>query len=236
MRPPEDIRDERAKVTFGMYKFGQGYWVRMMTASMLGILFLAGALWAAGESAAISLPIRNWTLQLESVEGQLAPGDTVTLRRQAGADPAIGTAVVEEFTTSGRSAARLTLREPTIADPVMSVADAREVSSASGVTAEVVRAEANTVFDRIYLQSGIAGLILLVGIVFTYRYVGLKHETVDFLIATDGEMKKVNWSTKKIIWDSTMVVVGATFLIAGLIFVFDLALHGLAKATGLLNV
>ena len=76
-------------------------------------------------------------------------------------------------------------------------------------------------FPRIYLQTGVASLIVIVGAIFLFRFVGTKPSSVDFLIATDGEMKKVNWSTKKVIKDSTMVVIGATFLIAGYIFLVD---------------
>src|SRR4051812_12203781 len=36
-------------VSFGIYKHGQGYWVRMMTAVMAGIMFLSCAAWAWGQ-------------------------------------------------------------------------------------------------------------------------------------------------------------------------------------------
>jgi len=65
--------------------------------------------------------------------------------------------------------------------------------------------------------------------------VGVKPKTVDFLIATDGEMKKVNWSTKKVIRDSTYVVIGATFLIAGVIALADIVLFKFFQAIGVLG-
>jgi preprotein translocase SecE subunit len=71
---------------------------------------------------------------------------------------------------------------------------------------------------------------MLVGLWTIFRYVGTKPSSVEFLIATDEEMRKVNWSTRKIIIDSTKVVVIATFLIAGLIFIFDAIMQwGIAK-------
>jgi preprotein translocase SecE subunit len=239
LRTPAEAEgpDERARVTFGLYKFGQGYWVRMMTAALLGVLFLAGGLWAASEVGAISLPTHRWTLQVEGVNGTLTPGERVTLHRFTDSDQGLlGTAAVESFTTSGRAAARLVVNDVKIEDPVLGVPDARRIVTSAGFTGQATRIEANPVFDKIYLQAGVAGVVILVGMVITYWYVGLKRSSVDFLIATDGEMKKVNWSTRKVIWDSTMVVVGATFLIAGLLFIFDLALHSLAKAVGLLSV
>ena len=41
---------------------------------------------------------------------------------------------------------------------------------------------------------------------------------VDFLIATDGEMKKVNWSTARDIRMSTVVVIFASLVLAGCLF------------------
>ena len=43
----------------------------------------------------------------------------------------------------------------------------------------------------------------------------------DFLIATEGEMKKVSWSTRREVIGSTKVVVLFTFLLAVLLFVVD---------------
>ena len=48
------------------------------------------------------------------------------------------------------------------------------------------------------------------------------YEVVDFLIATEGEMKKVNWSTRREILGSTWVVIGLTFVVALIIGVLDL--------------
>jgi preprotein translocase SecE subunit len=45
---------------------------------------------------------------------------------------------------------------------------------------------------------------------------------VDFLIATDSEMKKVNWTSKKELIGSTKVVIFFMFLIALVLFVLDM--------------
>jgi preprotein translocase subunit SecE len=47
-------------------------------------------------------------------------------------------------------------------------------------------------------------------------------KTADFLIATEGEMKKVSWSSKKEIIGSTKVVIITTFIMATLLFAVDL--------------
>lgn len=44
----------------------------------------------------------------------------------------------------------------------------------------------------------------------------------EFLIATDGEMKKVNWTTRSELIGSTKVVVGFMFFIAFVLFSYDL--------------
>ena len=48
-----------------------------------------------------------------------------------------------------------------------------------------------------------------------------KPSNADFLIATDSEMKKVNWTTRKELIGSTKVVIGFMFLVAFLLFFFD---------------
>jgi len=48
-----------------------------------------------------------------------------------------------------------------------------------------------------------------------------KPSNVDFLIATDSEMKKVNWTTRKELIGSTKVVIFFMILIAGLLFALD---------------
>src|SRR4051794_27595210 len=42
--------------SFGVYKYGQGYWVRMMTAVLAGIMFLACAAWAWAEVEKVHIP------------------------------------------------------------------------------------------------------------------------------------------------------------------------------------
>lgn len=68
---------------------------------------------------------------------------------------------------------------------------------------------------------GIAGGFLAAFVLFVY-WVTNKPRNVDFLIATDSEMKKVNWTTRKELIGSTKVVIFFMFLIAFLLFVIDL--------------
>ena len=48
-----------------------------------------------------------------------------------------------------------------------------------------------------------------------------RQKSVDFLIATDGEMKKVNWTSRAELFGSTRVVIVFMFAIALLLFAID---------------
>jgi preprotein translocase SecE subunit len=50
---------------------------------------------------------------------------------------------------------------------------------------------------------------------------GRNPRTVDFLIATEGEMKKVNWSTRREVVNSTGVVIFTMLVIAIFCFLCD---------------
>lgn len=77
-------------------------------------------------------------------------------------------------------------------------------------------------FDQIYLMGGVAAGVMLFGGLLVYWLVYAKVATSEFLIATEGEMKKVNWSSRKEILGSTWVVIAVSFIIAALLFVVDL--------------
>ncbi len=75
--------------------------------------------------------------------------------------------------------------------------------------------------EPIYTQT-VAFVIVFAGAAWLgYDLIGRKPKVVDFLIATEGEMKKVNWSTRREIRGSTIVVIGLTFVIALIISFLD---------------
>ena len=49
-----------------------------------------------------------------------------------------------------------------------------------------------------------------------------KPNIVDFMIATEAEMKKVNWPSRREVVGSTIVVIGGTLLIAAFLWVINL--------------
>jgi preprotein translocase SecE subunit len=67
----------------------------------------------------------------------------------------------------------------------------------------------------------IAGVFGLLYAFLAWRLMN-KPSNVDFLIATDSEMKKVNWTSRRELVGSTKVVIGFMFAIAITLFLLDL--------------
>ncbi len=75
--------------------------------------------------------------------------------------------------------------------------------------------------EAVYVQAGAAVIFISVLAVLGYYLIALHKKVVDFLIATEGEMKKVNWSTRREIIGSTWVVISLTFIVAAIIAFLD---------------
>ena len=54
-----------------------------------------------------------------------------------------------------------------------------------------------------------------------------KPESVDLMIETEQEMKKVSWPTLPEVWNATLVVVAVTAVLAVAMSLFDLGLRRL---------
>jgi len=86
----------------------------------------------------------------------------------------------------------------------------------------------------VYYQAG-ASLIFMGIIAYLVYYVYWKNRTtVEFFIATEGEMKKVNWSTRREIIGSTWVVIIIAALIAIILFTVDVMFSEFFKMTHVL--
>jgi preprotein translocase SecE subunit len=64
--------------------------------------------------------------------------------------------------------------------------------------------------------------VVSIGLAWLFWYLMNKPGNVDFLIATDSEMKKVNWTSKHELIGSTKVVIFFMFLIALILFILDM--------------
>lgn len=88
--------------------------------------------------------------------------------------------------------------------------------------------------NRVYIQgAGVAIMVALCGFV-AYWFFGTNRKTVEFFIATEGELKKVNWSTRKEIMGSTWVVIIVCFAITLVLFVVDIFFAEVFKTSGVL--
>lgn len=67
-----------------------------------------------------------------------------------------------------------------------------------------------------------AALFILGGMYLAFWVSYLRTGSGDFFIATEGEMKKVSWSSRKEIYGSTKVVIFTMVLMGVLLFVVDL--------------
>jgi preprotein translocase SecE subunit len=73
---------------------------------------------------------------------------------------------------------------------------------------------------RTGVAGGIAAGVTLVLAFVAWRLMN-KPSNVDFLVATDSEMKKVNWTSKKDLFGATKVVIIFMFLIAAILLIID---------------
>jgi len=98
-------------------------------------------------------------------------------------------------------------------------AGALGLSTAGWLWRELARVQ--TSFETVYLQGSAALLVTLLTAAMVYWFVGANPRSVDFLIATDGEMRKVHWPSRREVQGSTWVVIGVSLLIAAILFVAD---------------
>lgn len=217
----------------GLYKPGQGYWVRVLTAVFAGILVLSAGAWAWRQAERIPLPMPTYDLTLDSTTLPEEGIRLELLRRGEEGEVVIGQATVKEAVGGTR---QVIVHDISLeGDRQMGEVQKIRSAAGDGYAAEVTHKNGIEVFDRIYLQGGITGVIVLVGAALIYWLVGVRPRTVDFLVHTDSEMKKVNWSTRRDIIGSTWVVVIASLLIALGLFVVDIVFERFFTLVGLLE-
>jgi preprotein translocase SecE subunit len=85
------------------------------------------------------------------------------------------------------------------------------------------------------VRAAIPVLVLLFLAWLIFRLVGQQARIVDFLIATEGEMKKVNWSSRKEVWGATRVVIFTVLALAMILFVVDMLFIFFFGAIGVLK-
>ena len=220
-------------MTWGIYRSGQGYWVRVMTAVVAGVLVLSTAGWLYKQMSAVRLPIKRWDIAVLGATGQPTVGDTIRL---FAGDQKFASGILEGVDPVGTT---LLLRVVSlrVTDANFDPIQATTITSAGGFSGVTARngVTAIQIFEQIYLQAGVAALALLLGAALVYLMTAVRPGPVEFLISTDGEMKKVNWSTRRDIYRSTLVVIFASLFIASGLFVVDSAFAAFFKFVGVLQ-
>lgn len=218
-----------------LHKPGQGYWVRVLTAGAVGAILMATCAWLWSQvPILVPVPTRAHAIELTAVSGPLPAGAQVSLiELRDGAEVQIGSATVETYAAGSGQLGNVVIA-------AVKMNPGSIISSADRLTAGEARAEVRQIadvklFDILYVQAGVVAAVIIGGVLGTYWLVGAKPATAEFLIATDGEMKKVNWSTRKDVIGSTWVVIGASLLIAFMLFVVDAGFSQFFDLIGVLD-
>ena len=100
-------------MAIGIYKPGQGYWVRVLTATLIGVVTLAAAAWSYSQMQLVAekLPRSVWAIPFSQAGGVPSPGQLVTLIGKtvdATPGPEIGTATVVSYSV-GASELRIAI-------------------------------------------------------------------------------------------------------------------------------
>ena len=88
--------------------------------------------------------------------------------------------------------------------------------------------------NEMYWQAGIIAITAVVVGALLWLLLN-KPKIADFMIATENEMKKVNWPTRQAVIGLTWIVIAGTLMIALILFVADFGFTNLFQALGILE-
>lgn len=80
-----------------------------------------------------------------------------------------------------------------------------------------------------YIQAGVCAPIVLVAFLVTWWLLN-KPNIVEFMIATEAEMRKVAWPSRREVIGATWIVICGVFLLAAILFVIDMGFVALFKS------
>lgn len=88
--------------------------------------------------------------------------------------------------------------------------------------------------NEMYWQAGIiAATAVIIGALLWFLL--NKPKIADFMIATENEMKKVNWPSKQAVMGLTWIVIAGTLMIALILFVADFGFTNIFRGIGILE-
>lgn len=226
----------------GIHKPGQGYWTRLLSALGFGAVVAAGAMWLFTELKAVDLP-QEYHYAVEAQPEGLSEGAVANLYLDDDGDRLGGTAPVLrvfENESAGQWVVvmdQLTRSEDENDATFSTVASiGPQLSGDAGAVAfEVVERNGVETINRQLLQGGAAIGVILLGALGLLYFCYANTKTVDFLIATEGEMKKVNWSSRREVIGSTWVVISVSVLIAVVLLAADVLFSSFFSQIGVLQ-
>jgi preprotein translocase SecE subunit len=193
------------------YKKGQGYYTRMGTAIGSGVIVALGC----------------WSLY-DRLDGVTTVEELRGLLQGCAAVAAMIIANFIFFKKVRETGQRVTFLILSVV--VLSVAAWFELHYAATMVGGIVTVEPLKTWVRAIIPA-----VVFLGIAWVVYRVLNTPRYADFMIDTEGEMKKVSWSTKKEIITSTKVVISTVILMAVLLVVVDIVFSGLLTKVGVLK-
>lgn len=234
---------------FHAYKPGQGYWTRLMSAIGFGMIIAAGAFWAWSTiEGKVVPPMSSWTMNVQTAAAtDLAQSFPVNQQIELAAANAqvgdlddanqdvVGTAIVQSVTETGEGRADIVITDLLMSSATVNEQGIEKLIGAQGFRFNIEDRVGTPAFNIQFLQGGVALGVLVIGglAVLIFAYVSKK--SGEFLIATEGEMKKVNWSSRREVFGSTWVVIIISLVISAVLFTADLLFSQISTAIGILD-
>ena len=101
-------------------------------------------------------------------------------------------------------------------------------------TLDLVSAEKLGTNTKGWIRAGVPAAIFVIAAYLIFRLIN-SVRFADFLIQTEGEMKKVSWSTRKEIFSSTKIVIITVIIMAAILALVDMAFHSAFVKIGVLK-
>jgi preprotein translocase SecE subunit len=93
-----------------------------------------------------------------------------------------------------------------------------------------------TRFQNEWVQTLLPVALLVVLGYLLFWALGQSRSVVDFMIATEGEMKKVNWSTRREVLGATRVVIVTVIALGAVLFAVNILFMFIFEAIGVLRI
>lgn len=75
----------------------------------------------------------------------------------------------------------------------------------------------------------VVGLLVACTLAVSVVWILNRPRSVDLLVETEGEMRKVSWPSRQEAWNSSMIVVITVLFLMGLLFCYDVVLNQLLR-------